>query len=411
MNAPLSNIILIWLFFLSGILRDPQVPADSRHSGVLQLAEHSFARRAHCEATSVSITLVSKISQVLCFQNSLHVGSVMSITCSCHCLWRLPLSSRKLATSPRFPSPGIFLTPVSYRRTFRVLNCLSFEPGILDSYCCPTYIGIQFHLLSEKSLLFRWSWKSRLEAGFSLCLCERSSSAPRSVSALCRAVCCKDSYELSFVIFVDRWCTGHGVLSIVLTFTLDFDHEPLPRLFLELWTFLVMFLSPFFLACRACSAKRWPHSVPVLPLSPEGDFNSGLRRSFFKHVMNSSEAFQPVRTAALFPKWNSLATFLLPHTTFGDALQIFIEHQLSAKDMDRRINKNQNAPLWRAWSGEGEGRQSNNSNNRSNRKFQLRRGGMQCSGWEPLPGGLDLALTLELRKLVKREGKSIPEKK
>lgn len=170
-------------------------------------------------------------------------------------------------------------------------------------------------------------------------------SALRRGSALSWSTCCKDSCELSFVIFiivlVSSGCAGHGVLHTLVTYTSDFDYEPLHRIVIGTLNFLVTLLSPF-LTCLACCAKWCSHSVPVLPLSP------WLLRSFFKDVIHSSEAFQFIRIAWHFHKMKFIGHFSPPSHYFGTQwliLQMFIEYQLFAKDMDTMMRKKQKCSL------------------------------------------------------------------
>lgn len=137
-------------------------------------------------------------------------------------------------------------------------------------------------------------------------------SAPRSGSTLSWSVCCKDNYKLSFVIFmrvlVSLGCANHGILNTSVTVISDFNCEPLLRIVTKTPNYLVTFLplSLSWLLCHTEASFSAFHSPQKV-----------TSRSLFKDVMESSRDFQLIKIAGHSPQWN-LATFLPPHTAFGD---------------------------------------------------------------------------------------------
>lgn len=137
-----------------------------------------------------------------------------------------------------FPSRSIFLIPLSYHQTFRDPKCLSFEPGIFDSYCyLNKFNSIYSTHSSEKSLLFKWRWKSNLGSQFSLCHL-------RTLVLLWKLGPLFLDLK-RFVIFVyQRWHASCGILS-TLYFHIGFWLWALTQIITGTLNILVIILSPF----------------------------------------------------------------------------------------------------------------------------------------------------------------------
>lgn len=153
----------------------------------------------------------------------------------CHCFL--------ISSSPPLENCGnTFLIPISWHLPYSSFLSADFqspqmsfcEPGIFDSYCYLTYLefnSIYSTHSSEKSLIFRWRWKSNIGAQFSLCHL-RTWVLLRELGLL--------FLDLKrFVIFIcQRWHASCGILS-TLHFHIGFWlwALTLPRLLLGLWTF------------------------------------------------------------------------------------------------------------------------------------------------------------------------------
>lgn len=178
---------------------------------------------------------------------------------------------------------------------------------------------------------------------------------------------------------------------MLVTFTSDRNCEPYPRIVTGTLNFLLIFLPPLFLACHTCYAKWWPHLVPALPLSPESDFYPWLLRSFFKDVMESSEAFQLIRIAWHFPQMKLIGHFSPPSHSLCRYLTNVYWASTLCQGYEHGEEQKQKYSLLRVWSSEGERHQSNDHTNRKSQLWPvLWRRGMHCSEWEPLIGWFDL---------------------
>lgn len=232
MNIPISNII--WLLFLKIIIKDHQLLCWFQIPVCSEVSWASLCSESPLWGHPCEHCFHVQNSQVICFQINLHVGSVMNIPCGVIVFWYLPLPLLKTVAIPFwFPSPGIFLIPVSYQQTFRVPKCLSVNLEFLT--LTVTSPILEFNSIysthsSEKSLIFRWRWKSNKGAQFSLCHL-RTLILPRELGLL--------FLDLKrFVIFIcQRWHASCGILS-TLHFHIGFWLWvlTLSRLLLELWT-------------------------------------------------------------------------------------------------------------------------------------------------------------------------------
>lgn len=289
-------------------------------------------------------------SQVIRFQISVWVGSVINITCLHYCSL---MSSSSLLEN----CDNIYLIPISWELSYSYFLSADFQSPQM-SFLWAWRFGflllphlywnlIPFILLIlvrrvfflDKGVSQIWE----LDVHFSICehhsFCSEKKVCAFLIYLLQRQLRIVICYF--HIVLVSSGCASHGVLNTLVTFTSDFDYEPLYRIVIGTLTFLVILLSPF-LTCLACCAKWWPHSVPVLPPSP------WLLRSFFKDVINSSEAFQLIRLAWHFPKMKFIGHFSPPSHYFGTQwliLQMFIERQLSAEDMDTMMRKKQKCSL------------------------------------------------------------------
>lgn len=115
-------------------------------------------------------------SQVVCFQISLCVGSVINITCLHHC--------SLISSSPLLENCGdICLIPISWDLSYHYFLSADFQSPRMNFIWAWTITVtspiLEFSCIysthsSRKSHLFRYRWKSNLGARFSLCHLRKS---------------------------------------------------------------------------------------------------------------------------------------------------------------------------------------------------------------------------------------------